>query len=448
VVSQVDNFLGRKWQCDECGKQHFVPTKWVKVSEDAFKALREFGQRFSHNQEAIVVADEITWEVAGETVAGSLREAGCKIRKIVLPLPLHGTDEAANRILSQWSQDAAIAFAVGSGTINDLVKWASTQAKTPYIAIPTAASMNGYTSPISALLIQGFKRTQPCQPPEGILTEPEIVASAPQKMTAAGYADLMSKTVADVDWQIANLLWGEHYCPLPRKLVAETDEWLQKHLTELAKNEPRAVAGLLEALLLSGIGMTIAGSSTPSSGAEHLISHWLEMRAVSEGEEPALHGLQVGIGTLIALTIYEMLLETKPSDWRPLDEQFCPPDERKDEFSSRYGAIAEKVLTEFSAKWLSRERAEEAVAKLASNWERVKEIVTSTWVPPAIHRQRLETIGAATHPHDIGILVDEIREAILHAREIRRRWTVLDTAHLVGLLPECVDEILKRCGWI
>lgn len=448
MVSRVENFLGRKWQCEECGKQHSVPTKWVKVSENAFKALHEFQQRLSHSQEAIVVADEITWEVAGEMVADSLREARCKIRKIVLPLPLHGTDEAANRILSQWSQGAMIAFAVGSGTINDLVKWAATQARTPYIAVPTAASMNGYTSPISALLIQGFKRTQPCQPPEGILTEPEIVASAPKKMTAAGYADLMSKTVADVDWQIANLLWDEHYCPLPRKLVAEADEWLQKRLTGLAKNEPKAVAGLLEALLLSGIGMTIAGSSTPSSGAEHLISHWLEMKAVNRGEEPTLHGLQVGIGTLTALTIYEMLLETESSDWKPSDEESCPPDRRKDEFSFRYGALAERVLTEFSAKWLSRERAEEAGMKLANNWERVKEIVTSTWVPPAIHHQRLETVGAATHPHDIGVSVDEIREAILHAREIRRRWTVLDTAYLLGLLPECVDEILKRCGWI
>lgn len=425
-----------------------MPTKWVKVSENAFESLRELGQQFSYNQEAIAIADEITWKVAGETVTDGLREAGCKIRKVILPLPLHGTDEAAERVLSQWSQGAAIAFAVGSGTINDLVKWVATQAKTPYIAIPTAASMNGYTSPISALLIQGFKRTQPCQPPEGILTEPEIVASAPQKMTAAGYADLMSKTVADVDWQIANLLWGEHYCPLPRKLVAEADEWLQKHLTELSRNEPKAVAGLLEALLLSGIGMTIAGSSTPSSGAEHLISHWLEMKAVNRGEEPALHGLQVGIGTLTALTIYEMLLETKPSDWKPSDVGFRPPDEWRDEFSFRYGAIAERVLTEFSAKWLSRERIEEARIKLANNWERVKEIITSTWVPPSIHRQRLETIGAATHPHDIGVSVNEIREAILHAREIRRRWTVLDTAYLVGLLPECVDEILKRCGWI
>jgi len=447
MLSEIGNFLGRRWRCEDCGREHFVPTKWISISEGTFLSLPNLASQARRNQVAIVIADEITWKVAGEEVSNSLKEAGWRVCEVVLPLPLHATDEAANRLSSLWSQDVSLAFAVGSGTINDLVKWAATQAKTPYIAVPTAASMNGYTSPISALLIQGFKRTQPCQPPEGILTEPEVVASAPQKMTAAGYADLMSKTVADVDWQISNLLWGEHYCPLPRKLVAETDEWLQRHLTDLARNEPEAVTGLLEALLLSGIGMTVAGSSTPSSGAEHLISHWLEMKALREGKEPALHGLQVGIGTLVALTIYEMLLETTPSDWCPSDSKLIHPNERKSEFESRYGAIADKVLAEFSGKWLSVERAGQARQSLAKNWERIKEVVTSTWVPPSVHRQRLETIGAAVHPHDIGVSVGELREAILHAREIRRRWTVLDTAYLVGLFPDQVDQVLKRCGW-
>jgi len=444
----LDEFLGRKWVCEYCGKEHFVPTKWVHIGEGAFSLLHDLGRQVEREQTVSVVADEITWKVAGEAVADALKEVGCKVKIVIFPLPLHGTDEATNWLLNQWSRDVKLAFAVGSGTINDLVKWAASHAKIPYIAIPTAASMNGYTSPISALLIQGFKRTQPCAPPEGILTEPRVVASAPQKMTAAGYADLMSKTVADVDWQISNLLWGEHYCPLPRKLVADADEWLQKHLSDLANNEPQAVAGLLEALLLSGIGMTIAGSSTPSSGAEHLISHWLEMKAIREGKEPDLHGLQVGIGTLVALTVYEMLLETSPSDWSPSEDEFSPPESRESEFAERYGAISERVLSEFSLKWLSPEKADEGKKKLAACWEQVKEIVTSTWVPPQVHRHRLSILGAATHPHEISVSVDELREAILHAREIRRRWTVLDTAYLVGLLPDQVDEILKRCGWL
>ncbi|MCS7265521.1 MAG: sn-glycerol-1-phosphate dehydrogenase [Armatimonadetes bacterium] len=447
MVSEIGRFLGRKWKCERCGQEHFVPTKWTNISRNSLSSLPNLVNQDKGGQFAVVVSDKVTWKAAGEKVANSLKGACWQVNEILLTLPLHATDEVAKKLLNLCPSNVSLAFAVGSGTINDLVKWVATQLKLPYIAIPTAASMNGYTSPISALLIQGFKRTQPCQPPEGVLTEPEIVASAPQEMTAAGYADLMSKAVADVDWQISNLLWGEHYCPLPRKLVAEADNWLQNRLTDLSRNEPEAVSVLLEALLLSGIGMTIAGSSMPSSGAEHLISHWLEMKAISEGKEPALHGLQVGIGTLVALTVYEMLLETEPSDWRPTENELLNPDESKTEFESRYGAIAERVLSEFSAKWLSRERANEARQRLKENWGRIREIVTSTWVKPEVHRQRLKTIRAATHPKEIGVSVDELCEAILHAREIRRRWTVLDTAYLVGLLPDQVDQVLKRCEW-
>ncbi len=265
-------------------------------------------------------------------------------------------------------------------------------------------------------------------------------------MTAAGYADLMSKWVADLDWQISHFLWGEPYCPLPRQLLEPADAWLQERLSALAQNKPNAVNGLLHALIVSGMGMTIAGSSTPSSGGEHLISHWLEMRAYQQGHEPALHGLQVGIGTLVALALYEMWLETEPKDWRlPKDEPL--PSERSKELEQRYGAMTERVLTEFSAKWLARERAERAVQKLAAHWDKLREQLNRMRMPLERYRQQLATVRAATHPNEMGVPTDLLREAILHAREIRRRWTILDTAFLVGLLPERLGEVLNRCGW-
>ncbi len=140
---------------------------------------------------------------------------------------------------------------------------------------------------------------------------------------------------------------------------------------------------------LLGMGMTIAGSATPSSGGEHLISHWVEMKARWEGREPALDGLQVGTGTLVLLALYELWVETDPSDWHPNPDELLPPSERK----------------------------------------------------------QLATVGAATHLHGIGVSLDELGAAIVPAREIHRRWTILDTPYLVGLRPERLDEVLARCGW-
>jgi glycerol-1-phosphate dehydrogenase [NAD(P)+] len=60
-------------------------------------------------------------------------------------------------------------------------------------------------------------------------------------------------------------------------------------------SSPELLATLINGLVLSGVAMEIAGSSRPCSGAEHLFSHALDRVAVS----PAMHGTQVGIGTLI-----------------------------------------------------------------------------------------------------------------------------------------------------
>lgn len=52
---------------------------------------------------------------------------------------------------------------------------------------------------------------------------------------------------------------------------------------------------LVDSLAMSGIANEIAGSSAPTSGSEHLISHALDKIL----EVPQLHGIQVGIATYI-----------------------------------------------------------------------------------------------------------------------------------------------------
>ena len=52
---------------------------------------------------------------------------------------------------------------------------------------------------------------------------------------------------------------------------------------------------LLDSLAMSGIANEIAGSSAPTSGSEHLISHALDKLL----EQPQLHGIQVGIATYL-----------------------------------------------------------------------------------------------------------------------------------------------------
>jgi glycerol-1-phosphate dehydrogenase [NAD(P)+] len=57
---------------------------------------------------------------------------------------------------------------------------------------------------------------------------------------------------------------------------------------------------LLEALISCGVAMSIAGSSRPCSGAEHLFSHSLDLI----NSHHALHGEQCGVGTILTACLH------------------------------------------------------------------------------------------------------------------------------------------------
>jgi glycerol-1-phosphate dehydrogenase [NAD(P)+] len=59
---------------------------------------------------------------------------------------------------------------------------------------------------------------------------------------------------------------------------------------------------LLEALISCGVAMSIAGSSRPCSGSEHLFSHALDQVA----PKPAMHGEQCGVGTIMMARLHNI----------------------------------------------------------------------------------------------------------------------------------------------
>jgi glycerol-1-phosphate dehydrogenase [NAD(P)+] len=65
---------------------------------------------------------------------------------------------------------------------------------------------------------------------------------------------------------------------------------------------------VVKALVSSGVAMSIAGSSRPASGAEHLFSHQLDRLVPNT----ALHGHQVGVGAIMT----EYLHSGEKGQWR------------------------------------------------------------------------------------------------------------------------------------
>ncbi|MGE5551890.1 MAG: iron-containing alcohol dehydrogenase [Bacteroidota bacterium] len=108
--------------------------------------------------------------------------------------------------------EVAILVSVGSGTVTDVVRMAAHRAGKPFVAVPTAASMDGYTSPVVPMFNDGLKQAVPATPPAAVVGDLDLVATAPRRMASAGFGDLVGKFTARFDWTLAHRLTGEHFC--------------------------------------------------------------------------------------------------------------------------------------------------------------------------------------------------------------------------------------------
>ncbi len=195
--------LGTAFDCS-CGERHSLPIERCSIGKSAAMDLAEFAKERC-GASCLLVADANTVEASEEKVHIALRNAGIVIEEKIYPAtPFEATQEQAD-VVATAGQDRDFYVAVGAGTLCDLAKDAASKQGKPVLLYPTAASMNGYTSAIVALKVRGLKRTIPCAPALGVFADPEVVATAPQRMTAAGVADFLSKCSSAADWRAAHL---------------------------------------------------------------------------------------------------------------------------------------------------------------------------------------------------------------------------------------------------
>lgn len=141
-----------------------------------------------------------------------------------------------------------------------------------------------------------------------IIADTNIILQSPWRFAISGCADVISKYTAVKDWQLAykekNDYYGEYAASLALmscKLVMRNDE-----LFNLEKDKGLRV--LLEALISCGVSMSIAGSSRPCSGSEHLFSHALD---IVKKNNDVLHGEQCGVGTIMMAYLHK-------ADWKQI----------------------------------------------------------------------------------------------------------------------------------
>ena len=292
-----------------CGRVHDVPDMRVEIGAGLLARVGELLMDFP--RDLLVVADEHTL-AASAGILDVLQGSGfsCEVKCYKDMRTADAREVAEVRALAA---ERGGVLSVGSGSLNDICRLASFEAGVPFAIFATAPSMDGFASNAAPITYNNFKRTVLCHAPTVIIGDTDVLARAPAHLKAAGFGDMIAKYVAVADWRIAQLTVGEYYC---EGVAALTRAGLHKVMTLADRVQlecPIAAAALMEGLVLTGLAMTLTNLTRPASGAEHVLSHFWEIKKLEAGKLSDFHGKKVGVATLLIAQLYH---ETAAKTWQ------------------------------------------------------------------------------------------------------------------------------------
>jgi glycerol-1-phosphate dehydrogenase [NAD(P)+] len=246
----------------------------------------------------LVVTGPTTKRIAGDRAAKLLAEARIKVEPLTVEGATARSVEQVERALK--SSQARFAVGVGGGSVIDATKLGAFQAGMPFLSVPTSASHDGITSPRASIKGHEGSASVQAQAPLGILADTALIVKAPYRMLASGCGDLLSNLSAVADWKLAHRLRGEEFSSMAAALGQNAAEMILEHAPDIRPGLEESAWVVTKALIISGVSMSVAGSSRPASGAEHMVSHALDRLVPGK----ALHGEQCGVATIASLYLH------------------------------------------------------------------------------------------------------------------------------------------------
>ncbi len=204
-----------------------------------------------------------------------------------------GTVDSAVSLGKRLRADSYEAVAgIGGGRTLDVTKFAAHMAGIPMVAVATNLAHDGIASPISSLEHESGKGSYGVVPPVAVIVDLDRVRSGPPRLVRAGIGDVVNNLSAIADWELAAADLGEPVDGLAVTLARTAAQAVLHQPGTVDDDEFLTV--LAESLVLSGIAMTVAGSSRPSSGGDHEILHAIDQLYPGAGN----HGELAGVGAL------------------------------------------------------------------------------------------------------------------------------------------------------
>ena len=420
----------------------------IEVGRGVLSQTGALCRRQFDGDRALVFADEAAFAAAGAAAVAALQSAGLTVDRHILPAsPRPKPTVALGEDFAARLKGGVVPVALGSGVMNDLVKYASFRQGVRYFCVATAASMDGYCSGGAPLSDAGFKVTIPCRPPKAILADLEVIAAAPPQMTASGYGDLAGKVAAGGDWLIADALGIEPLDDIAWPLVQDNLRQLLKCPEALARGDIDAAARLFAGLNICGLAMEFHGTSRPASGADHQIAHMWEMEELTHEGQPVSHGACVAIGTTTVLALYDWLIgqDLTRLDISALVEKSDSWERMQAEIRQRIPMkiVADRAIRMSAPKHIRGEALEKRLRDIRNAWPALQRRLTDHVMRKSDMVRLLRAARSVINAADIGLGAGRLRATVYASRFIRDRYTILDLLAETGLLEEAVGTALS-----
>ncbi len=270
----------------------------VIVGKGVLTRVTEVTNRLNLKGVALIISGEKSYEVAGKRVYDFLEQAGMDVNALLVD-SITMNDIALIEEQIKVLKPQAL-FGVGGGTIIDAAKVSASNQNIPFISVPTTVSHDGIASPLASIKGSTKPYSLMAQAPLAIIADTEVISLAPWRSVTSGCADVIAKFTAVKDWKLAHLENNEYYGGYAASLALMSAKLVTENAALIQPGNDDGMRVLLEALISCGVAMSIAGSSRPCSGSEHMFSHALDM----VNSHHAMHGEQCGIGSILTAFLY------------------------------------------------------------------------------------------------------------------------------------------------
>lgn len=441
--------LGQSFKCS-CGRTHSVPLKTVLVKEDAISNIVDIAKSLGLGKKLLVVTDKNTERIAGKKIREILEKAGYLAKTTCISdsesKPV-AADEKNVKIVSENLGVSEWLLAVGTGTINDIVKYVAANQKLHYVTFFTAASINGFASNRAVIDIKGVKKSFPANPQLALVCDLNIIGQAPASMNSNGFGDLLSYPISLSDWKLDSIINGNYYCPLPEHIAKSYNKKCIETAGGIPKADKESLKTLTLALITGGLAVTVTNTSAPVSGAEHLMSYLWDLDNETKKQDLKPHGQQIALATILASKLYEKVLDLEPDkfDTSEIVTKSKSLETIEKELEQKFGTAGKEMFSQYKPKHLQGKELEERIFKIKSVWKEIqglKEIL----LPTEELKQILSEANAFVPAGNLDLSEEDLEDALLFGRFVRNRYTVLDLASEIGLLnKETTKRIIHEC---